>query len=321
MELKNAINILFAKFGLNYRVLVYLFIVFTIVLAICVSIIIPSFTAVFDSPQTAEMFQELRSEVGNFVSGGTSFNELSSVLNDIGVRFADLWSSTDAPVVFWITFTVMLLILRFASSFCFPVIIDIVNNFMSSNMKYGFLSNMLKNFKLCFKYAFYHTIFSSIIDGVIILTVIGIISALLPLINVFALMIGLIAAILLISLRLTISSGILPEMLVSGETNYFRAIVKSNKYVKKYGPRMFGAYCITTFSLYCLLMLLTIITFGVAFFVLSAMFIVIVHILQLVFYYGGKNMRYYTDGYTIVNTAPIENRLDLQEELLPKDEV
>lgn len=90
--------------------------------------------------------------------------------------------------------------------------------------------------------------------------------------------------------------------------------------MKKYFGKIFGANCIVIFGIYSLIMLTTLITFGVAFFVLGSMLVTYIHVMQLVFYYESKSMRYYTDAYTIVNTAPISERIDLQDELLRKDD-
>lgn len=318
MELKNAMNILFAKFSLNYRVLLYFFIVISIIVAISVSIIIPSFNKVFRSEDISVLFTELKTQFSDFVTGNVSIGQMITFIKGMAVQMADALRHSNAPAVFWATFSLMLILMRFAVSFCYPVITDVVNSFMSSNMKYGFMSNMVKNARLCLNYAFFHTIFSVAADVVIILIIMGFMALFLPLINVFAFTIGLVIGVLLTALRLTVSAGVLPEMIVSGETNYFRAVKKSVPSVKKNAGGLFGAFTIATFAAYCLLMLLTFITFGIAFFVLSAMYVTAVHILQLVFWYGGNNMRYYTDCYTIVNTAPIEERTDLMEDDSPE---
>ena len=280
MEIKNAINILFSKFSLNYRVLLYLFISMTIVIAIGASIIIPSFTAVFDSPETSELFSDVRHQLGSFLSGDIPFSDFSNAITSFFDGVTDLWDSSNAPVVFWVTLAVMCVFLRFVSAFCYPVITDIINSFMSSNMSYGFVSNMLKNFKVSIIYAFYHTIFSAIADMLIIFTVSGLIRVFIPFINFFAFAVGLVAAILLVALRLTVSSGVVPEMVVGKELNYLKAIKKSWPLLKKNFHKLYGTYCITVFSAYCLISLLTLPTFGIAFFVFSTVFIVLIQIVQ-----------------------------------------
>jgi len=137
---------------------------------------------------------------------------------------------------------------------------------------------------------------------------------------VFAFALALVCAVVLIALHLTFSSGVIPEMVVGGEKKYFGALKTGFSYMKKYFGKIFGANCIVIFVIYSLMMLTTLITFGVAFFVLGSMLVTYIHVMQLVFYYESKSMRYYTDAYTIVNTAPISERIDLQDELLRKDD-
>ena len=51
MEVRSAINILFSKFNINYRVFLYLFVVTAIVIAIAASAVMPTFNEVIKSPE------------------------------------------------------------------------------------------------------------------------------------------------------------------------------------------------------------------------------------------------------------------------------
>ncbi len=320
MEVRSAINILFSKFNVNYRVFLYLFVVIVLVLAISVSIIVPSFTAVFKSPETAELYSEVRVAFADYLGGSKGFSGVTESVSHLYHKIVDLLNASNATAIFWVTLVITCFFIRLVMSFSYPAISDIMNNFMSSNMSYGFLSNVLKNAKLCAKYAFFHTLITLTLDFGIVFAVYGIIKGLFPLIKVFAFAVGLVAAVILFSARLTFSAGILPEMIVGEEKSYFAAIRKGLSYTIKYFGKIFGSFCISTFCLYGIVAVLSVVTFGVAFFVLGAMFVTYVQVLQLVLYYESKSMRYYTDAYTIVNTAPIEQRIDLQEELLEKDD-
>lgn len=50
MEVRSAINILFSKFNINYRVFLYLFVVTAIVIAIAASAVMPTFNEVIKNP-------------------------------------------------------------------------------------------------------------------------------------------------------------------------------------------------------------------------------------------------------------------------------
>lgn len=56
MEVRSAINILFSKFNINYRVFLYLFVVTAIVIAIAASAVMPTFNEVIKNPETTESF-------------------------------------------------------------------------------------------------------------------------------------------------------------------------------------------------------------------------------------------------------------------------
>lgn len=320
MEVRSSINILFSKFNVNYRVFLYLFVVISVVLAIAVSAVVPVFNNVFKDPAATGRFTDLTNTFADFLRGLEPFSEVANSGKILYRTIIDLMNATNATAVFWVTVVVVSFFIRLAMSFCYPAISDVIGSFMSSNMSYGFLSNILKNFSLCAKYAFFHTIITMITDFAIFFAIYGVIKWLFPLIGVFALAIALVFAVVLIALRLTFSSGVIPEMVVGGEKRYFGALKTGFSYMKKYFGKIFGANCIVIFVVYSLMMLMTLITFGVAFFVLAAMLVTYVHIMQLVFYYESKSMRYYTDAYTIVNTAPISERIDLQDELLRKDD-
>ncbi len=320
MEIRSSINILFSKFNVNYRVFLYLFVVTVIVLAIAVSAIVPMFNEVFKNPVTMERFGEVTNTFVEFLRGQEPFSAVVGSGKVLYRTVIDLMNATNATAVFWVTVIIVTFFIRLAMSFCYPAISDVISSFMSSNMTYGLMSNILKNFSICAKYAFFHTILTMVTDFAIFFAIYGTVKLFLPLIGVFAFSIGLCLAVVLVALRLTFSSGVIPEMIVGGEKKYFGALKNGFLYMKKYFGRIFGAHCIVLFVIYTLMMLMTIVTFGVAFFVLGAMLVTYVHIIQLVFYYESKRMRYYTDAYTIVNTAPISERIDLQEELLEKDD-
>ncbi|MEE0399219.1 MAG: hypothetical protein UDN36_01295 [Christensenellales bacterium] len=51
MEVRSAINILFSKFNINYRVFLYLFVVTAIVIAIAASAVMPTFNELSKAPK------------------------------------------------------------------------------------------------------------------------------------------------------------------------------------------------------------------------------------------------------------------------------
>ena len=287
MEVRSAINILFSKFNINYRVFLYLFVVTAIVIAIAASAVMPTFNEVIKSPETTESFTAVTNTFADYLRGQTTFSQVIASGKAFYHTVIDLMNATNATAAFWVTVVVV---------------------------------SIFKRLSMCAKYAFFHTIITMVTDIAIFFAIYGVTKLFFPIIGVFAFALALVCAVVLIALRLTFSSGVIPEMVVGGEKKYFGALKTGFSYMKKYFGKIFGANCIVIFVIYSLMMLMTLITFGVAFFVLGSMLVTYIHVMQLVFYYESKSMRYYTDAYTIVNTAPISERIDLQDELLRKDD-
>ncbi|MEG1613229.1 MAG: hypothetical protein RR357_03580 [Clostridia bacterium] len=320
MELKNSVSILMSKFSINYRVMLFVFISLSVMLGFGVSVIIPSINRVFNSIEGIEVLASIKDSFVGFLNGDSTMRELLNGLSKGYNGIIGLINSSNFPFTFWVTIVSIFVLLRFATAVCYPIITDIINNFMSSNMKYGFTSSMVKNAKKSISFSACYTLVTIPIDAIIVAIIFGFMSIMLPMLNIFAFMFGLLLAIILLALRITLLSGILPTMIVEGENNFFKAFRTSWGSVKKYFKHYFAAMCLTIFVFYCFTVTFFFVTFGTILFVLSAVIINYIHVLELVHYYGSKNMRYYVDSNTIVNTAPIIDRIDLQEELLDNDE-
>lgn len=217
MEVRSAINILFSKFNINYRVFLYLFVVTAIVIAIAASAVMPTFNEVIKNPETTESFTAVTNTFADYLRGQTTFSQVIASGKTFYHTVIDLMNATNATAAFWVTVVVVSFFIRLAMSFCYPAISDVISNFMSSNMSYGLLSNILKNFSLCAKYAFFHTIITMVTDIAIFFAIYGVTKLFFPIIGVFAFALALVCAVVLIALRLTFSSGVIPEMVVGGE--------------------------------------------------------------------------------------------------------
>lgn len=320
MELKNSVSILLTNNKVTYRVLLYLFINLSILLAFGTSIVIPALNKIFSSTEGLEMWEGMKSGILNFLNGEATVDELYNMAVGSYSRLMELVRTANFPATFWTTIVIMYILSRFVMGTSYPIICDIYHNFMSSNMEYGFLSNLFKNLRRCVRYSAAYTLVTVPIDALILFSTFGIVTALFPSISVFALTIGLLWAAVLVSLRIALFAGALPEMTLRNETeNFFKALKKSWPLVKKYFKDFSMSVSFALFIFYCAIAVTAPITFGISFFVLAPMAICFVHVLELVYFYGANSMRYYTDASTIVNTAPLIDRIDLQEELLNKD--
>ena len=76
MEVRSAINILFSKFNINYRVFLYLFVVTAIVIAIAASAVMPTFNEVIKNPETTESFTAVTNTFADYLRGQTTFSQV-----------------------------------------------------------------------------------------------------------------------------------------------------------------------------------------------------------------------------------------------------
>ena len=310
MELKNSLSILMSKFNITYRLIVYVFISMTIMVSIGIGIFIPIVKNLFSSIEGEEIFATANAASKALLEGEITIKAFIEAIKGCYESFVLLINSSKVPFAFWTIIIVMTFLIRFAIATAYPIITDIENSFMSSNMNYGFISCMVKEIKNSLKYSLFYTAITVPIDLIIIFLVVNFLSITIGALSVFSLIFGLLIAIGLFSARITLFAGVLPVMIVEGEKSFFKALKKSWAITQSYNKTFFGALCVTLFVVYCLSTALTLPTFGVATIVLVAMGLTFVRILELVCYYGSKKQRYYIDANPIVNTAPIIERID-----------
>lgn len=313
MEIKNSGALIVSKFSVMYRVLLYVFISLLIVMAFGTSIIVPAINKVFKAPETFEIFERLTADFSQFMEGNLTIRAMYDTLKTEFNSFLGLLKSSSAPATLWVAIIVIYLLSRFAISSCYIVITDIFHLFMSSDMYYSFTSNMAKNFKQSMRFSLSYTLVSVPADALIAAVILGLSAALWPIMKVFSLAFVLVAAVVLFALKTVLFCQVAPIMTIEEETNFFKAFKKSLPMLKKFFSSYFSSMVMMLLVFYCLIVILTPITFGVAFIVLTALLITYVHVMSLVYYYGYNRMRYYVDNNTIVDTAPIYERADMQD--------
>jgi hypothetical protein len=284
------------------------------------AIVLPALNRVFESTESIEVWETIKDGFLGFMSGDATLDEVYQSIVDGYNKLVSLMQGSHVPATFWTTIVVIYIMSCFVVGTSNPIIADIYHNFMSSNMEYGFLSNLIKNLRRSVRYSAGYTLVSVPLDVVIFFATFGIVAVLFPLLSFFSLMVGLFVSIVLVSMKIALFSGVLPEMIVENKTeSFFKAFKASWPVAKKNFKDFMYSVSLALFVFYSAIAVTAIITFGISFFVLTSMAICFINVLELTYYYGAKNMRYYTDASTIVNTAPITDRIDLQDELLIKD--
>ena len=144
MELKNSLSILMSKFNITYRLIAYVFVSVTIMVSIGIGIFIPIVRNVFNTLEGEEIFAAANVATKALLEGEITIKAFMEVVKSCYESFTNLISSSNVPFAFWTIIIVMTFLIRFAIATAYPIITDIENSFMSSNMNYGFISCMVK---------------------------------------------------------------------------------------------------------------------------------------------------------------------------------
>ncbi|HPD02623.1 MAG TPA: hypothetical protein P5161_06585 [Eubacteriales bacterium] len=313
MEFKYSTSILTSKFSLIFKILVYVFcaILLTSVIAACV--LIPAernFSLRSDVKEETKAlkdswdeFTEGESGVKSFVDTAAGF--IKKIWNIIKLDRVFLAKALATIIIFYFVTKFLLTLASMPLSF-------MIDQFMSSGLEYGFMSAFFKNIRHSALYSLIYTAIMVPTNLLIYTLITVIIIELTPALNMFALTLALLLAITLFSLRSTLFCGWLPYFLHSEDKKLFKALRASFKMVKERFNRILMTMFVVFFLMYILIVVLGVVTFGLAFIAGMALLYLILRILELTFYYIYNRKNYYIDRNTIVDSRAIEDRTELQ---------
>ena len=308
MELKNTFSIVLSKFGMVYRIIIYVIICLLVVTAIGSCFIVP-LNKIFNTNEgILEHLALIKDTVLEFSDGNLTINEFVSDIKDVILSFYNyLKVDTNVFALSIVMVIVVSVVYRFFIALSYVAITDIFSEFMLSNMRYGFVSNFIKNFKKGVSYAAGYTLVTVPIDVIIVFACFGVFLLTFNIFSILATTITVIVALVMIALRLTFFSAVLPVMV--SEDKKSMSIVKINihAYSRSIGVLLLLYYGVTSVSL--------IPTFGILNIVMTAFLALSVRVLELCYYYRVKRTRYYVDFNTVVDPSPFIERKDLETDV------
>jgi len=316
MEFKHATSIAFSNFALVYKILLYLAVVTLIVAALASLILIPIFKNFIQGEQFLTLASKLPESIEKFMDGSQNIadtlDQLKVGITDL-VKFVLSSGGFIAAVVCSCLF--ISLLFRILMTLCQLPVTDILNNFMSSNLKYGFLSNFAFNFRRSVYYSLANNLIMLPVNIVLFAILFFLGWGLFELIRFFMFPIIFVLAILLYTVRQTCFAGWLPRLVYHPEEGVWTALKNSFESVIKNRKELMMAYSTTFFIMYSMLAAFSIFTFGIALFVLPAFCYVILRTVELVVYYKNNSLKFYSDQLTIVDTVEIGHREGEQEQM------
>ncbi len=315
MEFKNSISIITVKFGVVFRVIVYLALVGLIVLGIALLGINPILDDIENSEAIRSGFVDIGNDVRDLLSSEYSVKEaLDNIKEDASLIIGLVKDETNAFAKIAGLSLLLLAVSRFLMALCYIPLGDIMGQYMQSGMRYDFFSNFVKNIRQSLNFSWGYTLFSTALD-VLVLAITGVFLYLtFSIFNIIALMIACIFIVAIVSLRFTVTAGVIPYILFEDcGSNFFVALKRSlpcvksnlNGYVRCFAMAVLLFYVLNAACAITTVFIITILSLG--------MYLLLARLLELCFYFKFKKMKYYIDDNTVVDTAPFAERADLVE--------
>lgn len=314
MEFKYSLSILFSNMGYVLKIFLWVLLSLIIVAAVGVAILLPIFNFYEAQTGVADAITAIQGNLSDFVNANVGIKQfITDSYHDIIALVTAAFGNVGATVGLIFAIIFLYLLYSFLSGLSLYPTADIVNKIMSSNMRFGFASNMALNFKKAVKYSACRLLLTFPADIIILGIMLGLGYGLMSAFKIFALPVLLIVALLLLTLRAMLFSGWLPRMLFHPEEKVFTSWTRSFPFVKANFKGFFKAYFITFICAYLLVFGFSIITFGLIAVLVPSLYYFLLRTVELVGYYKLKGLCFYTDASTVINTVEFGYRLTNQD--------
>ncbi len=304
MPIYHSLSILLNRYALVFKIITYFLIVSLLLGIIAVAILAPVLSGVIEQIETNGFFEKAIQGIRELVSGNPHSQETLQEVNNIWSKILDSFTPKMLTIII-VILVVFIILAKFIYSLAYISYSDIINNFMSSNARYGFISNFISNLKRSLLYGLLSlvTIFpyelAVIVSGYFIY--VGLTRATSFLIALPVLMIYIC---ILMSLKSTIFSGWLPGM-VRDNKRIHVALRESVSSIKKIFINAFGIYIVAYFLAAMFIVLSIISTFGAGIIISVPTVITFFITLESVIYYNATNHKYYINEKTVIETPVI----------------
>jgi hypothetical protein len=313
MEFKFASSILFSNMGYVLKLFFWLLLSALLVAAAGAAIIIPIFNALSARADIIAAVTAIKDALDGFVNLELNVRHAFAIASDNAViLFETVASDTGAVVGLVFSSLFLYLLYSFLSGLSYYSMADIINNIMSSNLRFGLMSNIALNFKKCVRYSAARMLICLPLDILIWGVLLGLAVGLFSIIKLAALPLLLIFAVLFYSLRAMLFSGWLPRLIYHPEEPVYTAFSKSFTFVKTNFKGFFKAFVLTFAISYMLVAVFTLPTFGLIAILMPAIYKMLIRTVELIGYYKVKGLCFYTDATTVINTVEYGYRSDNQ---------
>ncbi len=303
MSLKHSLNILLSRFTIIFKMIGYFFIVVLIFVTIAGSALAPTIRTVSAEIQQTGFIEDFREGLVKLTKGDPTFTESLESATESFEQIGDIFSNNRTKVVWAIVIVALFIIgAAYVMTLAYVSFSDIINHFMCSNSRFGFVSNYIFNLKRSLLYGLMHLLtvsLSNILIGYLLLFLTGV---LLKAIGILCAPIILVIGILLYSLKSTIFAGWLPAI-VHENKKVLPAFVHGIKHTSERGSEAFLSFVMTHSLSFIMIIIFSFTTFGAGLVIAIPTIMMFHRTLELVLYYNANDYKYYVDNERVINIS------------------
>ena len=302
MAFKHSLSIMSARFSTVYKLFLFLLVLAIVAAAVSVGVLLPTLSGFID--QVGEL--QILKAVGDYAK--TIFGDQPDAQQAAYARLVETYDSFLGIIdgnSLMINLAIVLAVLLYFVFILFMMwgmycISDITHNYMSSNSKFGFASNLVVNFVRAMRYASLYTLLS------LVYYALGMFIVWLLFLTVYkgsafvGCMMTLLVFFVLTAVRSSLFAGWAPAM-VADDMTARAALGESFRMARDRFGSLFGWYFGYYVLVFSATILLGVVTFGI-----GSVFVVIVslfhtRIFDMVVYYRYKGKRYYVDVFNVID--------------------
>lgn len=303
MLVKHSLSITVSRFSLFYKFLLFLSIVLITVAAISISSMYYIIKPIIQSVQNMQFIQHCIDAFRSIFTG--SLEAQNAIFNILGQDFAkisEVFANNEQNVIGAACALVAFIFLgKFLISIGYYPLADVLNNFMNSNSKYGFTSNLIAHLKKSVAYGFFTTLFYIVYVAILGLIVYFIMWSVGKISVILAISLSVVVVMVLLALKRSVFAMWLP-VYINEELGIFRSLQKAVITNKDLIVKNWGLFSAVNCVGFLITALLSIFLFALGtFFAISLMNLIFLS-LELVIYYRRNERKYYIDAETIIDS-------------------
>lgn len=303
MSLKHSLNILLSRFTIIFKMIVYFSVVVLLFVTIAGSALAPTIRTVSAEIQETGIVENFREGLVKLTKGDPTFTESFERATDSFNHIGEIFTNNRSRVIWAIVIVIIFVICAaYVMTLAYVSFSDIINHFMCSNSRFGFVSNYISNLKRSLLYGLMHLLtvsISNLLIGYLLLFLTGV---LLKAIGIICAPLILIIGVLLYSLKSTVFAGWLPAI-VHDNKKVLPAFVHGIKNISERGSEAYLSFVMMHSLSLITVILFSFTTFGAGLIIAIPTVMMFHRTLELVLYYNANEYKYYVDNERVINVS------------------